>query len=184
MADGANDGATIDDEPTVRVEFEVTAEEFATFVKWQLARMRALRWMAAMIVSEIVAGVLLIAVPRVHVVGVVVLIAGVISLLSSAWGLRRAFRRAWSKRSADMGNKQSLTFSASGVRVQTVNADTTAKWALYGVTVERGDLYFLGIKGGPFYRIIPKRAFASTGDEDEFRRLVRARTEAKLSDER
>lgn len=106
--------------------------------------------------------------------GTILLVACVFWAGFWAWFIGTAPRRAWAKRGEDIGAKQVVEFSDKGVHTVTANAESTTNWTVYTRLIERDGLYLLATKSRLLFRIFPRRAFESPGDEDSFRRLVGA----------
>jgi hypothetical protein len=176
---GIDESAEASGGRSVRVELQVTQHEFALLIRWLLAHLPGLRWLAALMLMLLAAGATLIAIVSPWIGAVLV---GLVGLQFALWGwlIATTPRRAWMKRGAEAGANQVLEFSDQGVHVQTVNTDSMAKWPFYPKTIEHRGLYLLGVASGRAYRIVPARAFASSSDEEEFRHLVEEHTAAKL----
>jgi hypothetical protein len=164
----------------VRTEFTVTREDLDTFTRWQILRSRVVRRLALLFGFTVLCGVIA-AVTFDGVLGIILIVIGCVEAVVYSALFASTPRRVWAKRSADMRSTQIIEFSEAGVFSQTVNAESDARWSIFTTAVEHQDLYFLGFAGARLWRIVPKRAFASPGDEARFRQLVGDHTDARLS---
>lgn len=163
----------------VRVSFELTRDEFRSWFNWYLLHQRGIRWVAGATLIMIAAGAVLLAASSTGIgaffIGVGVF--QVVWLLATMWAVGR---RVWSRRGPD-ATDQVIELSDRGVHIVTANTDSQTKWSIYGRAVEHGGLYLLGSRSGRAYRIIPRRAFATAGDERAFRQILRAHVDTDLT---
>jgi len=167
------------DDQTVSVEYVTTREEFMTFARWQIWTMKGLRLNAVITALAVVGGITLIVSGTNTSIGVLLLAMCALEIGLGVWIAMSATRRAWAKRSAAIAATY-LQFSEAGVHVRTSEIDAFTDWSTYLRTVEYRDLYLMEINK-LVYRVIPRRAFDSPTDEQEFRRLVSAHTAAALT---
>ena len=88
---------------------------------------------------------------------------------------------AWKKLAADEGLHRKISATNDGLRIVTQHSTAIVRWTAYSETIESKTMYLL--RRGRFraYLYIPKAAFRSVADEQEFRRLTSANMRARFS---
>lgn len=183
MAD-TSDGRTT---PGVTINFELTREESVPVLRWVLKQGKQgklMRRLLASFVLMVFGGVLIIAggaaggsVP-VLAGGIGLAVYGLLMLGFFRWRLARGPDRAWEKTLGKAGPR-TMTITAEGVHIVTRLSEAMNRWPLYSETTERDEMYLLRLaRSTEFaaYVFVPRRAFGSTVDEAEFRRLAAANT--------
>ena len=166
------------DDQAVSVEYVITREEFMSFARWQIWSMKGLRLNAALTTLAVVGGIALIAGGGDVAVGVILIALCGLEIVLGFWVATTVTRRSWEKRGSTVASTY-LRFSPDGVYVRTMAIDEATPWSTYPRTVEYRALYLLEVNK-LVYRVIPKRAFDSPADEQEFRKLVSEHTAAAL----
>lgn len=69
-------------------------------------------------------------------------------------------------------SEQVVVVSEEGVKTDQANSSTHTDWSHWSKLVERSDIYVITRAGSPARIAIPKRAFASSADEDAFRQIA------------
>jgi hypothetical protein len=162
----------------VVVDYQLDQAEATKALRWVLHRVRGLY-------AFLVLGILLIAVGLSLLsghsggLGATMIVLGVYALAIYGFGFFLAPQRLWRKNPGLRG-PQSISFSERGVWSRSVNAETRADWSVYRSSLENEACYLLRMASRPVYLIVPKRAFADTDTEVEFRRLIAAHTDAHL----
>ena len=83
------------------------------------------------------------------------------------------------RREPRLGGEQFLSFAEDEIKARDAHAESRIKWSMYDRVIETGDLYLLHITR-MLATVLPKRAFASPGDEARFRELVRRHVKSNL----
>lgn len=184
MADSPENGVTTE----VTIDFELTREETVPILRWVLRQGRFMRRIFAANALMVLGGVLIVAgaaaggsAPALAG-GIGVAAYGLLMMGLFRWRFARGSDRSWDNTVGKVGPR-TMTFTADGVRTVTRMSDTTNKWPLYSETIEREGMYLLKLaRSTQFaaYMFVPRRAFRSTADEDQFRRLAAAHTKAEF----
>ncbi len=91
---------------------------------------------------------------------------------------RRVMRKAYAAQQSKLERAVTTTITAERVTVDDVLTTLSYRWPAFARCVETADLFLLYTTEVSFF-IVPKRAFASTGDVDGFRQLVGAWAESR-----
>src|ERR1700722_1648448 len=75
------------------------------------------------------------------------------------------------RRMPRLGDEQTQTFSDTGIDIRTRWAQTRFDWSAYSGVTEAGGMFLLK-RDRSVANVVPRRAFASEGDEAMFRQLV------------
>lgn len=165
------------DEPIV-THFQLTREELLGAARWMLFRNpRAYR--LAVFGAILALGGSLASIVLHDPAGERVLVLGVIDLL--LWSVFMAVVPRWAvRKSASAAGPQSVAFSDLGVQARSTLAEARSSWSLYPASFESGGCYLLrtGARRAPL--VVPKRALASSSDEERLRDLLARHTAARL----
>jgi len=184
VADSSEDAVTTG----VTIDFDLTREETVPILRWVVRQGKVMRRIFASNVLMVLGGVLIIAGAAVGgsapalAGGIGVAAYGLLMMGFLRWRFARGSDRSWDKTLGTVGPR-TMTFTADGVRTVTRMSDTTNKWPLYSETIEREGMYLLKLARSTLfaaYVLVPRRAFGSTADEDQFRRLATAHTKAEF----
>jgi hypothetical protein len=117
-------------------------------------------------------------------VGLVILFAGVLQseigltvagIVLAAWCPAQLYvlapRRLW-RRLPDLRDTQTLTFTEDGMSEELAESKSTYLWTYWEELSMAGDAYVFRSKKG--YTVVPRRAFATRDDEQQFRELTAA----------
>lgn len=83
--------------------------------------------------------------------------------------------RAW-KGLPNLHHPISFEANAEILQIKTINSESSIQWQLYTKAVETKNLFML-YQGKRLFYILPKRAFSSNEQVEEFRELVRTKIE-------
>ncbi len=167
----------------IAVEFKLTREELVPVLRWRLLKNVQIRIGIVMGALFMLVGVIILAVPGGSAKGGGTTLAiGAFYAGLYVWVMMRGSIRAAKKTVEKAHGPTKLEFTDDAVHVHTELSDAVNRWAVYTETLQHGDMYLLRIGKGRVYTFVPKRAFRSTYEEIEFRRLVTRHTSAHLED--
>jgi hypothetical protein len=142
---------------------------------------RYLRWTAPLVVAAgvliFIAGVVINS-DGTGVVGLLLVLAGLVQMLSVYLLFGPVISRRIRSRVHRTGN-QKLTFTEDGVHSATSLSEGLMRWTSFSKAGQRDGVYFIAsARSNNSFLLVPQRAFASSEDEDAFRRVVAAHTKA------
>jgi hypothetical protein len=155
----------------IEARFSLTKPELTRTVREQLVRSANFVLLCVLALAGLVFGV---------VIGDTWAIAAFVACVGIALVLAVAMPEiGWRRYSGLADGETVYSFTDDGVDMATASIRSTVGWdAITGATGAR-DVYVLNISGNRRV-IVPRRAFASPGDEQAFRELVERRTGSKL----
>lgn len=81
------------------------------------------------------------------------------------------------RREAKFRDEYSLTFSAEGIHFRTVHIDSQLQWSMYDSALVDAHSFIL-YYGARSFTVIPKRVFATAGQQAAFERLIETKIPA------
>ena len=87
--------------------------------------------------------------------------------------------RRWYKLVSERG-EYTLQYSDAGIVFRAKDIDSTLQWSLYSQVRETEGFYFL-VYGNDAFSVVPRRAFTSAEQEQEFRALLRRHVAPELT---
>jgi hypothetical protein len=174
---------TGDDVQPIRLEFEVTRDDYAEAWRLLLRTNRSAdTWRPMWILGTVafVVGFFLIAGRRGDAGGCCLLVFGGCVIGWAVHGGHRAMQLAWALYSQMLG-VLTWEFDADGARLSTPVSSSAYRWEAFQRLADSKGLFILYHRTGNAV-ILPKRAFRGEAEQQAFRRLVRARVAPPVGD--
>jgi hypothetical protein len=157
--------------PTIVLQYQLTQEEVVTGLRRVLRRVRRFQILFALGAFLIVLGVLMMIGSVSPPFGAFCALLGFCYIAAVGLAIARGPRRAW-RSNAALREPQLVAFSPEGVYARSTNAEARSRWNVYAAMIETERCYLLRLAARRVYVFIPKRAFASSTEEEAFRNLV------------
>ena len=166
-------------DPTRRVvlEFSYNRSEFVRAVRWLWLRRSDTPVMAAIGLTCLVLGAVLVS--KFAVGASFLLLVGALCVIIDITAIMILPGSRWRTR-PDLRASRYYAFADSGVEVRTETLDVKIAWSQFASTRESSRCYLLQVGNSRSYLYLPKRTFESQSDELAFRKMAERNTQAHL----
>jgi hypothetical protein len=166
-------------DPTRRVvlEFSYKLSEFVRASRWLWLRRSDTPVMAAMGLTCLVLGAVLVS--KFAVGAAFLLLLGALCVLIDITAIMIVPGSRWRTR-PDLRAPRYYAFADSGVEVRTDTVEMKTGWSQFASTRESSRCYLLQVGNSRSYVYLPKRTFESRSDELAFRKMAERNTKAHL----
>ena len=161
----------------VVVEFSYSEAEFVATSRWLWLRRSDTPVLAAIGLTCLVLGAVLLG--QFAVAAVFLLLLGAVSVVIGITALMILPASRWRQR-PDLRTPRYYAFSDWGVEAHTDTIAMKTEWSQYRSTRESSRCYLLQVGNSRSYVYLPKRTFESRSDELAFRKMAERNTTARL----